>query len=121
VEIDDQAEWNVEQLHVAEQLRLVDGDDALDGFHLDQEASLDEKVVSEFLLFGKAFIRNDYSSLRFTGETAELKFLRQAPFINRFDQSRSLVAMDFNRRSDHRFSKCRRLLEGWVHASPWEN
>ena len=53
VEIDEKANRNIHEFHVAEELRLVDRKDLLDGFGLNKNAVLNEHVESERFVTGK--------------------------------------------------------------------
>jgi hypothetical protein len=44
IEVDDQPQRDVEQLHAAQQLSLIDGMDVGNGFDLNEQASVDQQL-----------------------------------------------------------------------------
>jgi len=53
VEVNKQANWYIEQFHVAQELSFVDGENFLNGFEFEQEAMLDEHIEA------KRFFKDD--------------------------------------------------------------
>jgi len=50
VEIDEQTNGDVEQLHVAKELRLMNRHNLIHGFQLEEETALNEKIEAKRLL-----------------------------------------------------------------------
>ncbi len=75
----------------------MDGKNGISGFDLHLQTLIDEQVESEFFFSLKMLVPNDHVVLTLDRMAAQLKLHRQAPFINRFEQSRTFILMDFNR------------------------
>ena len=56
MEVNQKAYGNVEQFHVAEQLRLVDGHYLLNRFEFEQQAAFDENVEAKRLFDDKTLV-----------------------------------------------------------------
>jgi hypothetical protein len=63
VEVDEQSEWNVQELHVAQKLRLMDGQDFLHRFEFDEPAAFDEHVESERFIEDQTFVFHTHQPL----------------------------------------------------------
>jgi hypothetical protein len=96
VEIDEEADRNIQEFHVAEELCLVDGKDLLRGFHFDENTTLNENVEAERLFAGEAFVLDLHALLADAVELAEFQFLQQAPLVDGLDKSRAFVTVDFD-------------------------
>src|SRR5438128_1117142 len=102
VEINEQPDRNAEQLHVAQQLRLVNRENLLHSFGLYQHAAFDQQIETKRLLTREAFVLSDNHLLAYTVHTAQPKFLRQTPLIDGLDQTRTFIAMHLDGRGDYR-------------------
>ena len=116
VEVDEEADGNVQQLHVAEELRLVNWQDLLRSFGFHQDAVFNQHVEAERLLSSEPFVLDLHGFLADAVQFPKLQFLQQTPFINRLDEPRAFVAMDFDCSSDDEFSEARGFGELGVHG-----
>jgi hypothetical protein len=100
VEVDEEADRDVQELHVAEKLGFVDGKHLFDRFEFDQEAVFDEEVEAEWFFEGVALVLDEDGLLVDAGDFAEIEFAAQALFVDGFDEAWALVAVDFDGRAD---------------------
>ena len=103
VEVDQKPDRNIEELHIAEELRLVDGQDLRHSLDLHQYRIINEKVEPENFFPNESFVFDGHLFLRGAGKPSEFEFLRQAPFIDRLDKARTLVSMHLDRSRDDVF------------------
>src|SRR5262245_57914539 len=68
IEVDQQSDWNLRKPQVGDHLRFVDGQEALDGFELDQDASADDDVDTIGALQPNSLVVDRYEALSFEGE-----------------------------------------------------
>ena len=99
MEVDEQADGNVQQFHIAEQLGLMDRQDVLDRFEFQQQAIFDQNVKAKWLLEDEPLVFNFDDALVDRSHLAQAQFADQALFINAFDEARPLETMDFNGRA----------------------
>jgi hypothetical protein len=76
VEIDQQADGNVEQFHVTQKLRFVNGKTLLNAFGFDQDASFDTHVKSQRFFAREALVIDDNRLLANAIKFAQTEFLR---------------------------------------------
>lgn len=93
VKVDEEADGNIEELHVAQELRFVDGQDLLDGLGFDEDAAFNEEVESEGFLTRCPLVVDRDGFLRRAGEVSEFHFPHQAPLVDRLEESGTLVTM----------------------------
>jgi len=115
MEVDEEAYGNIQQLHVAEQLGLVDGENGLDRFDFDQDAVVNQQIEAERFLTGEALVFDDDLLLADGGKASKLKFPGQTPFVNGFHQSRPLVTMHLDGRADDRLGQAGGFVVERVH------
>ena len=73
MEIDQQAEGNIQQLHVAQQLCLVDWQDGFDCLEFDEKTSVDEQIEPQLLCEHEVFVIDDDFLLVDRGNAPELE------------------------------------------------
>ena len=93
MEVDEQSKRDVHEFHVTQQLCLVDRQNNLERLGLHQQALFHQHVASKRLLTLKALVIDDHQFLALTCKAAQLEFLKEAPFVNGFDQPGSFVPM----------------------------
>src|SRR6266567_5175823 len=95
MEVDQQANGNVEQFHVVELLGLVDRQYLLDRFEFQQQAAFDKNVETKRLFEDKTLVFDSDNALVDSGQLAE-----EALLINAFDQARPLERMNLDGGAD---------------------
>jgi len=100
MEVDQEAYGDVQQFHVAEQLRLVDWQDLLDRFEFEQQAAFDQNVKAERLFEDKSLVFDFDNALVDGGQLVEAQFAEEALLINAFDQARPLETMNLDGGAD---------------------
>ena len=80
--------------------------DRFNGFDLHEQALIDEQIESEQFFSLELFVPNHYPILALDRMPSQFKLHRQAPFVNRFEQSRTFILMDFNRSANRVVSYC---------------
>ena len=116
MEVDQQANGDVEQFHVAEQLGLVDRQYLLDRFEFQQQAAFDQNVETKRLFEDKTLVFDSDNALVDSGQLAEAQFAEEALLINAFDQARPLETMNLDGGADDGVAQLIRLLERWMHG-----
>jgi hypothetical protein len=96
VEVDEEAEWDVHEPHVAEKLGAVDGENLLNGFELDEEGVGDQEVEAEGFLEGDAFVFDSDDLLAAGRDLTEFEFSLEALFVDALDETGTFDAMDFH-------------------------
>ena len=94
MKVDDQTKRDIEQLHVTQQLCLMDGEDVLDDFQFQQQAILYQNVEPQRLVEGQPLVLNWYLPLARRRNAAQLKFTDEALLVNAFNQPRSLQPLE---------------------------
>jgi hypothetical protein len=100
VKVDDQAQGDSQEFHITQELRFVDGQNALDTFKFQEEATFNENVEPEIFIENQALVFNSDDALVDSGDFAKLEFTHQASLVNAFDEPRSLKSMNLDRRAD---------------------
>ena len=100
VEVDDQAQRNVKQFHVAQQLRLVNRHDVLNGFDFHLEAAIDEDIELENFVENQVLVANLHLALIDCRYAAQAKFVQQATLVNALEESWPQRLVNYNRRAD---------------------
>ena len=75
MEVDQQANGDVEQFHVAEQLGLVDRQYLLDRFEFQQQAAFDQNVETKRLFEDKTLVFDSDNALVDSGQLAEAQLI----------------------------------------------
>ncbi len=102
IEIEEQTPSDIAEFHVAQQLGLMDRQQSLDSFQLDDDASSNQKIQAKTGLKAMVFINERQVNLPLEGDVSESEFVCQTGFVDRLKQSRSHRAMDFHRATDDR-------------------
>jgi hypothetical protein len=97
IEIYEQSHRNIHQLHVAQQLGFVNRKNFHDRLRFDQYTPFHQNIETQILIFDESFVVNLDRPLAYVGKLSKFQLFCKAPFIDRFDQSGPLVAMNFNR------------------------
>jgi hypothetical protein len=79
------------------------------GFNLNKHAAIDQQIEPEGILALKLLLLNDYLVLILDVMASQFEFHRQTPFINRLQQTGSLVLVNFNGSADHVMGQSRCL------------
>lgn len=74
MEIDEQSDGDVQQFHVAQQLRLVDRQDFFHGLGFHEHATLDQQIEAQRLFSSEAFVFNRHEFLTDTFQPAKFQF-----------------------------------------------
>lgn len=56
MEIDDQSKWDIQELHVAQELCFVNGQDFLHAFKLQQKTTLNQHIKTQRLVEHESFV-----------------------------------------------------------------
>jgi len=113
MEIDEQSEWNIEQFHVAQQLRLMDRKNLFNGFYFDKQAIVNQQIKAEGSSRRNCLYRMTTLSWFFTSSATRVPSLGT---IHRSIQAiQVLCLVDFNRCTDDVVSNSRGLQEQGMH------
>lgn len=115
VKVNHEPERDVQESHVAEQSCLMDRNHIFHSLCFDEQAALDQNVEPQRLFAGETLVLDNGKPLTDARYAAELQFLDQTPFVDRFNQAGSFLAMHLNRRADDGLSQSSRLSERGVH------
>ena len=99
MEVDKQPKRDIQQFHVAQELRFVDGQNLL------HRLCFDQHIESQRLLSRETLVFNHHEFLAHACQPAQFKLSRQTPFVDGFDQAGSFVAVHFNGPSDNRLGQ----------------
>jgi hypothetical protein len=116
VEVDNQAQGNVQELHMAYDLGLVDGQNLLHGFDFEQETAFRQQAELQALFKGDVFVFDRHLMLPGGVNASEPEFVNQAFLIDAFQQTGSQRAMHFYRGSNDIPAKAICFLEAVVHG-----
>jgi hypothetical protein len=116
VEVDEQAEGDVHELHLTHQLSLVDRENLRDDFELNEEAVIHQQIQAEGFLEGVSLVFNGNDKLLGGSDILEKQFPHQAFFVDRLNETRAFEAMDFDGRSDHLAAQLIGALEFRMHS-----
>jgi hypothetical protein len=100
VKVKNQPDGNVQQLHVTQELGLVDGQYLLHALEFQQQAKLQEKVEPQRLLKDQPFVLDLHFPLIHRGNAAKAQFPHQAALVDAFEQARPFDAMNLNGRAN---------------------
>jgi len=100
VKVHEETDGDIQELHVTEELGLVDGKDVFDRFEFDQKTVVDEEVEAEWLFEGVALVLDGNDLLANAGNLAQIKFATQAFFVNGFNQAWAFQTVDFDGSAD---------------------
>jgi hypothetical protein len=100
VEIHQKAEGGVQKTHVTQQLSYMDWQDLLYGLGFDDEAAIDVEIQAQWLFECQIFIGDRDNEFTNRWNFAECKFMHQASLVDAFQQSGTLVPVNFDRSSD---------------------
>ena len=116
IEVDQQSDRHIHQLHVTQQLRLVNGMNFLDGLCFNEKAGIHERVKLQWFLSLEILISNDHRFLGGHVVATQFQLFAEAPEVNRFEQSRPFVLVNFNRRTNNIMGNRGRLLVKRMHC-----
>ena len=116
IEVDQEADGDVEELHVAEELGFVDGEDLLDGLGFNKDAIFNQEVETERFFAGGSFVVDLDGFLRDAVQLADFHFAHQAPLVDGFEEPGTLVAMHLDRSTDNGFGERGGFVEQGVHG-----
>ena len=115
MEVDQEADGDVEQFHVAEQLGLVDRQYILDRLQFEQQAAFDQNVKAERLFEDKTLVFDFDNALVDSSQLLEAQFAEEALLINAFDQARPLETMNLDGGADDGVAQFICFVEQWMH------
>jgi hypothetical protein len=116
VEVDDEAQRGVEELHVAEKLGFVDREDFSDCFQFEDEAVVDDYVECELFLEDESFIFDCNVFLVVGWNLSQLEFSHETFFIDGLEEAGAFQAVDFDGGADDFAAESVGSLEVWVHC-----
>ena|SRR5579859_3911968 len=115
VEVDDQTQRNVQQLHVAKKLSLMNGQNLLNTFEFQQKAVFRQYIKSEWFVENQTLVLDSDNALIHSANPAQLQLAHKAPFIDTLNQTRPLEPMDLNGSTDSLAAQLISLLEKRMH------
>ena len=82
VEVDEQTQWNIEQLHITQKFSFVDRQGFFDrlGFH--EHAVLNQDVEAQRLFTRESLVFDQHRFLAHAGKAAQFKLSQQTPLID---------------------------------------
>src|SRR2546430_4475521 len=87
----------------------------LDGFYIDQQTIVHEKVKTQRLIEDKPLVFHANQFLRRCWNRAQFQLAQQASLVDRLNQSRTLVPVNFDCRTNDFPAKLVRLVVKWMH------
>ena len=93
----------------------MDGQDLLHRLGFNQDAAGHQQIKSQRFFASEALVFDQYCFLADSGQPALFKLFAQTPFVDGFNQARSLVAMDFDGCADDGFCQVGCLFKQGVH------
>ena len=97
-EIDEQSQTAIAQPEMGQQLLRVNRCELLHRLELHNKAPLDQQVGAETFLEGEVAILDGYWDLPFRPQAKPAEFMGQDCLVNRFEEARSSLCMDGERR-----------------------
>jgi hypothetical protein len=97
VKVQNQPDRNIQQLHVAEDLSLVDGQYFLSALEFQQQAILHQDVETQSLVEYQAFVLDPHHFLIDRCYLSKAQLVHQAPLVNAFQQARPYNPMNLDR------------------------
>ena len=116
VEVDEQTDGYVEQFHVAQQLRLMDGQHLLNALQFQEQAILNQYIETQRFVENKALVLDLNNTLVYRSQALHSQFPEQAFLIDAFNEARPFQAVHFNCRTDDNTAQFIRLLEQGMHS-----
>nr|WP_254054142.1 hypothetical protein [Singulisphaera sp. GP187] len=101
VEIQEEAEANLAEFQVRQELRLVDRGQSFDGFQLDEEAFRDDDIHDVITIKRDILVMDRELLLPLKQDVVLPQFITQTFFLRRLQQSRPEHSMNLDCRSDH--------------------
>lgn len=95
VEVDQEADTFTAEPQIRQQLRVVNGQDRLDRFHLDDHCVVDEQIDSIAELDRESVVHNGKDLLGFDGASGPSDLVRQTRPVRPFEQARSQSGVHF--------------------------
>ena len=117
MKIDQKANRNVEQFHIAQQLGFMDGQDFVNALQFEQQAVLDENVKAQGFLENQSFVFDFDDPLIDGRDLAQAQFLDQTFFINALDETGSFEPVNLNGRTDGRVAQLIGFREQGMHSA----
>ena len=105
VEVDEQADRDIEQAHVAQELSFAHGMQGFYGFQLNKQAVFDQQVAPQVVLEDEAFVFHRHRHLLEHFDATQLKFALEALLVDRLHEPRPQNPVHFNCRPDHLFAQ----------------
>jgi hypothetical protein len=100
VKVKNETNGNVHQLHVAEELGLVDGQNLLHRLEFQQEAILNQNIESQGFVKHQPFVFDPYQALIHRPDLAQAHLVHQAPLVDAFEETRPFNPMNLNGRAN---------------------
>jgi len=85
VKIEKKAQRFLEELHIAHELGMVDGEEFLHGLELKDQDVINQKVESQRFIENEAFVLQLSLQLLYVRNLAKLTFPTKTLFVNPFD------------------------------------
>jgi hypothetical protein len=101
IEIDKQSKWKFCQAHVRKNLRVMDWEKCFDTFYFNVEIVTNEQIDPTSAIEQNVLLTNGQRHLHLKWNTGMREFARQTLAIDRFEQSRPEIAVNFDRAPDH--------------------
>jgi hypothetical protein len=84
------------QPHIGKQLGFMDGQDSFNALYLNDDLFIHDQVQAVATIQLDAFVFHGQVDLTPKTDPAQVKFVTQALFVRRFQESRAEVTMNFN-------------------------
>ena len=101
MEVEQQTDRNVDELHISQQLRLMNRHQFLDRLDLDNHSAFDNEIKTIVAIQAYSFVGNGKRDLTPEPETRAREFQAKTFLINCLKQSRTQRAMHFHRLTDY--------------------
>jgi len=82
MKVDQQSDWNIQQLHVTEKLRLARRMQSVDSLQLDEQTVVNEEVKPQRFVKNKTFVFYSNDFLRGGRNRTQFELPQQASLVN---------------------------------------
>ena len=115
VEIYQQSNWDMKQLHITQKLRLVNWGNCSGRFYFNHYAAFYKEIESERFFAHKALVLDDHGVLVLIGDPTKFEFSTETSLVNGLNQAGTFVTMNFNCRSNDYARQRVRSFKKWMH------
>jgi len=113
VKIYEQPQRSIQELHIAEELRFAKRMQCFNCLQLHEQTVIDEDVKAQWFIEDKSLVFDANYFLRDARNRSQFQLTQQTSFIDRLDQSWSLISVHFDGCSNDLTTNFVRLIVEW--------